>query len=293
MLENFRVYKAFTNEKFKGNPAGIVFLDETIEVEKMQKIAKELGYPETVFIFLKDRKNIRVRFFTPKEEINLCGHATIAYSTALVEEGIWKLKEGENYFYPETNLGKLPILIEKCNDEIKIMMYQAKPSVQELEIENIEQKILKALRIKDEDLNRNIKIVKAYTGVWDIMIPIKNREVLNRIIPDFECIKEISQKTETISFHLFAIEESKIYARNLAPIVDIYEEAATGTSNGALGYYLYKLGLLKNNAELKIIQGESLGRKSVILVKIKDEIDRLDVLVGGKAVNFIKGQIFY
>lgn len=86
------IYDSFTNEKFKGNPAGVVLDGKGLEEEQMQLIARELGYPETVFIF-KDSSKIKVRFFTPKEEIDLCGHATIAYGTALVESGIGRKQD--------------------------------------------------------------------------------------------------------------------------------------------------------------------------------------------------------
>ena len=112
------IYDSFTNEKFKGNPAGVVLDGKGLEEEQMQLIARELGYPETVFIF-KDSSKIKVRFFTLKEEIDLCGHATIAYGTALVESGMINVNEGENRIDIETNLGILPIIITIENKKIK------------------------------------------------------------------------------------------------------------------------------------------------------------------------------
>ena len=123
------IYDSFTNEKFKGNPAGVVLDGKGLEEDQMQLIARELGYPETVFIF-KDDSKIKVRFFTPKEEIDLCGHATIAYGTALVESGMINVNEGENKIDIETNLGILPIIITIEDKKIKnIMMYQASPKL--------------------------------------------------------------------------------------------------------------------------------------------------------------------
>ncbi|WP_300453407.1 PhzF family phenazine biosynthesis protein [Fusobacterium sp.] len=285
------IYDSFTNEKFKGNPAGVVLDGKGLEEDQMQLIARELGYPETVFIF-KDDSKIKVRFFTPKEEIDLCGHATIAYGTALVESGMINVNEGENKIDIETNLGILPIIITMENKKIKnIMMYQASPKLSKDFILDRE-KLAKSLNISRDDFRENIDIVKAYTGVWDLMIPLKSKEALDNIDGNMNLIKELSRELGIISLHPFYLDENKqLYARNLAPIVDIDEEAATGTSNGALTYYLYSLGIVKDREEISVIQGEQMGRKSEIRGKIQIENGEIKVLIGGTALKIIEGNL--
>ena len=285
------IYDSFTNEKFKGNPAGVVLDGKGLEEDQMQLIARELGYPETVFIF-KDDSKIKVRFFTPKEEIDLCGHATIAYGTALVESGMIDVNEGENRIDIETNLGILPIIITMENKKIKnIMMYQASPKLSKDFILDRE-KLAKSLNISRDDFRENIDIVKAYTGVWDLMIPLKSKEALDNIDGNMNLIKELSRELGIISLHPFYLDENKqLYARNLAPIVDIDEEAATGTSNGALTYYLYSLGIVKDREEISVIQGEQMGRKSEIRGKIQIENGEIKVLIGGTALKIIEGNL--
>lgn len=129
MERTILVYDAFTDEMFKGNPAGVVLGTADLSVEEMQKIAREFNYHETVFI-VTDTEVLKVRFFTPKEEVDLCGHATIAYVTALIERGILKLKEGKNILKVQTNLGQLPIVINSIGDNLEIMMYQASPKIE-------------------------------------------------------------------------------------------------------------------------------------------------------------------
>lgn len=285
------IYDSFTNEKFKGNPAGVVLDGKGLEEDQMQLIARELGYPETVFIF-KDDSKIKVRFFTPKEEIDLCGHATIAYGTALVESGMINVNEGENKIDIETNLGILPIIITMENKKIKnIMMYQASPKLSKDFILDRE-KLAKSLNISRDDFREDIDIVKAYTGVWDLMIPLKSKEALDNIDGNMNLIKELSRELGIISLHPFYLDENKqLYARNLAPIVDIDEEAATGTSNGALTYYLYSLGIVKDREEISVIQGEQMGRKSEIRGKIQLENGEIKVLIGGTALKIIEGNL--
>lgn len=285
------IYDSFTNEKFKGNPAGVVLDGKGLGEDQMQLIARELGYPETVFIF-KDDSKIKVRFFTPKEEIDLCGHATIAYGTALVESGMINVNEGENRIDIETNLGILPIIITMANKKIKnIMMYQASPKLSKDFILDRE-KLAKSLNISRDDFREDIDIVKAYTGVWDLMIPLKSKEALDNIDGNMNLIKELSRELGIISLHPFYLDENKqLYARNLAPIVDIDEEAATGTSNGALTYYLYSLEIVKDREEISVIQGEQMGRKSEIRGKIQLENGEVKVLIGGTALKIIEGNL--
>lgn len=291
MERTILVYDAFTDEMFKGNPAGVVLGTADLSVEEMQKIAREFNYPETVFIDT-DAEVLKVRFFTPKEEVDLCGHATIAYVTALIERGILKLKEGKNILKVQTNLGQLPIVINSIGDNLEIMMYQASPKIEF--VENLEYwrgRIAEALGITVGEFGKELEIVKAYTGIWDLMIEIRDREILNRINPNMEMIKEISKELEIISFHLFVLKDKEVYARNMAPVVDIPEEAATGTSNGALIYYLYLNKKIELEEKIEIVQGETMGRKSKILGQLILENGRVEVLIGGKAVKFIEGKI--
>lgn len=292
MKRRFFIYDAFTNEIFKGNPAGIVLDTKGLKKEVMQLIAREIGYPETVFLEKKDNNKIKIKFFTPKEEIDLCGHATIAYSTALFENDVVDFKNGENILEVETNLGDLPIIINVKDKKIEnIMMYQASPKISR-DFELKKEELAKFLNINIEDFGK-IEIVKAYTGIWDLMISVKTKEILDNINIDINGVNKLSTELGVISLHVFYMNENtkKIYTRNFAPIVDIIEEAATGTSNGALIYYLYTLNKVSANTLIEIIQGESLGRKSKILGKILIEDNKVNVLIGGKAVKFSEGII--
>ena len=165
-------------------------------------------------------------------------------------------------------------------------MYQDEAKIND-KIELEKALILNALGLTEAD-SGNLEIVKAYTGLWDLMISLKNNESLFNIKADMNKIKEISKKLDIISFHPFVLENNNqltAYVRNFAPIVDIDEEAATGTSNGALAYYLYKSNILKENEKLVCRQGEIMGRESEIITYVKEG----KVLVGGTAIKVFEG----
>ena len=87
---------AFTTKPFAGNPAGVCILSETIPDSDMLKIAKELNLPETAFLHKND-SGYNLRWFTPKTEIELCGHATLAAAHILWETGTLDQDDPANF----------------------------------------------------------------------------------------------------------------------------------------------------------------------------------------------------
>lgn len=127
------------------------------------------------------------------------------------------------------------------------------------------------------DNQYDIQIVSI--GLKDILIPIESRSSLDALQPNFEEIKKVSSDYHVVGFHLYTQTDDQITCRNFAPLYDIDEESATGTSNGALACFLYKKKL-----SYVFTQGYSLNLASEILVKLEananDEIEK--VFVGGK-----------
>ena len=86
-------------------------------------------------------------------------------------------------------------------------------------------------------------------------------------------------------------KDGLIHARNFAPLYEIDEEAATGTSNGALTYYLYDYGIVRENDVNVVVQGEKMQRPSRISTQIVIKEEGPLVKVGGLAVTLAKGEI--
>ncbi|ACJ75482.1 protein YddE [Thermosipho africanus TCF52B] len=276
---NFYVVDAFANDPFKGNPAGVVILKEDIPKSIKQLIASEVKFSETAFIKKISENYFKIEYFTPVSEIDLCGHATIATFYVLKEKN---LVFPNNKYNLHTNVGKLTILIE--ND--LVLMEQAKPELGKV---YDKETIAEILGINSEELDERFKLQASYTGLWDLLIPIKKKETLLKLEPNLEKIKEFTKENNIVSFHLFTLDEKEALAntRDFAPLYGINEEAATGTANGALLYYLYKNNLIDEKKVYKIIQGESMNRKSEIFGKIENE----KVFIGGKAKIIIEGNL--
>lgn len=283
------ILKSFTYENSGGNGAGVVVLNQQIPYDKKQEIANKVGLSETAFIYKRDENDYDVSFFTPVCEVDLCGHATIAAFYYLGKIGQIKGNDETKCVYQNTKAGRLKIEITfKGQDVEYVLMQQSEPRIYG-ELKEKKQ-IADSLNI-DERLiglpNYDIAPTIVSTGLKDILVPVSSRKVLNSLEVDFKMIEDISYENDVVEYHVFTIDNERVYARNFAPRVGINEECATGTSNGALGSLLFSKGF---SNQMEVIQGESMNQKSLIFVRIDSHNDIMDVYVGGKAhiENYIK-----
>jgi len=95
------IVDSFTKEAFKGNPAGVCFTQTALSEEKMQHTAMELGLSETAFVQPAGKPGVyNIRYFSPKKEIPLCGHATLASAKVIFRDA----NENEIHFITVQNL---------------------------------------------------------------------------------------------------------------------------------------------------------------------------------------------
>ena len=272
------VVDAFTDQPFGGNPAGVVLLesDQFPEEKLMLQIAAELRYSETAFIRRHSDKEFTIRYFTPKAEVELCGHATIASFYLLHHEGL-----ASGTCLSHTLAGDLRIEAGE-----KVMMQMAMPRI----VATIEEadEIYKALDVSDYHPTMPVQI--AYSGLPDLMIPLPDVDTLQALNPDMEAITAITKKYDAVSFHVFAFANDgyTAHVRDFAPLYGVPEESATGTANAALTFYLQHNGCLGAEADGSFMQGEAMGRPSVVATQIRKDGT---IYVGGTAAIVAKGEL--
>lgn len=266
----YYIVDAFTDQPFGGNPAGVVLLDSDAfpEEELMLKVAAELRYSETAFVVQHSDNEYTVRYFTPKAEVELCGHATIATFAMLHHEnGL------TGRCLCHTKAGDLAIEVGD-----RVMMQMATPQI----VKTIDEpeEIYRALGAVDYTPALPVMIVS--TGLPDFMIPIGDVETLNRLQPDMEAVSAITKKYEAVSFHVFAFagDSYTAHVRDFAPLYDIPEESATGTANASLTHYLQQNGCIPSTGDFSFLQGEAMRRPSVVSTRITADGT---VYVGGAA----------
>ena len=274
----YYIVDAFTSQAFGGNPAGVVLLDgDTFpDEELMQKVAAELRYSETAFVRILSPREYHVRYFTPKAEVELCGHATIATFSLL-----YQLCRTEGECLCHTLAGDLRVEVGE-----KVMMQMAAPRIVAT-IEDTDE-IYRALGVTDCQPTLPVQI--AYSGLPDIMIPLGDVSMLQSLKPDLETITAITRKYEAVSFHVFAFagDGHTAHVRDFAPLYDIPEESATGTANAALTYYLRQNGRIPSTGDFSFLQGEAMGRPSIVATRVApDGI----IYVGGTATIVAQGEL--
>ena len=274
----YYIVDAFTDRPFGGNPAGVVLLGEDSFPDEglMTRIAAELRFSETAFVRRLSPTEYHLRYFTPMAEVELCGHATIATFSLLHSLG---MAEGECRC--RTLAGDLCIEVGE-----KVMMQMATPRIVKTVSDTAP--IYKALGI--DGYNPSLPVQVAYAGLEDIMIQIPDIESLNALHPDMEVVSALTEKHKSVSFHCFALGEDShtAHVRDFAPLYGIPEESATGTANAALTHYLSIHGVIPAMGDFSFLQGETMGRPSVVSTRISSDGK---IYVGGTTAIVANGEI--
>ncbi|MFQ7373320.1 PhzF family isomerase [Enterococcus casseliflavus] len=299
ILTVLKVYQvdAFTTEKFRGNPAGVVLNGDNLTDQEMQAIARELNNSETAFLLSPDSPDhdVRTRYFTPKTEVPICGHATIASQYVRAIENNLESCRVMN----KINIGTLPIEINKLENDYTITMAQGDIEFsQYISGSNLEF-LMNALRITENDLDERCPVQIVSTGRSKVLIGIKSRHVLDRIVPNLEALKELSKAIDCTGYFLFTLhpetETILSHGRMFAPISGIDEDPVTGNAVAPLGAYLIKHKLVKHDNSMfsfKVEQGHAMGRSGVVDVSVLiKEGEPVEVSLGGSAVIVFETEI--
>lgn len=283
------IVDAFTTQMFSGNQAGVALLgrgEDFPEDGYMQRLAAELKHSETAFVKRLSPETFRVRYFTPEGEVDLCGHATIGTFTVLREEGV--VEPGT--YNASTPAGELSIQVSPS----AVWMDMAPP----VEVRSFSDRECAALYaaygLSMEDMPPDLGPQAVSTGLCDILLPVSTQEALERAVQNEGEVVRLSRDYQVVGVHMFhptLRRGETAHCRNFAPLYAIPEEAATGTSNGALTFYLYRHGKLRAGEENRFIQGERMGKPSEILSRLDEEEGGVKVRIGGRAVLSLRCQL--
>ena len=287
---------AFTKQRFKGNPAGVVVNADGLDEQQMQQIARELNNSETAFLFPPEGEGHDglIRYFTPTAEVPICGHATVAamYARACEE----KLESCVLRY--KTKIGVLPFEIIQQEEDYQVLMTQGAFEAGELLNEQACIRLLAALGLHDEDLEKKCPIQIVSTGHSKVMIGIKSRETLNALSPDYGALAVLSHQISCNGYFVFTFDSDRddvlINGRMFAPAVGINEDPVTGNANGPLGAYLvhHRLVPFSDRLEFKGAQGEKIGRYGLVHVHVEIENEQPSLVqIKGDAVVVFRTEI--
>lgn len=283
-------YNAFSNNPNKGNPAGIVFCGDELTEKEMQEIAFQVGFNETAFPVKSEVADLRIRFFTPGHEMNLCGHATVATVYALKSKGLLGDKATITI---ETRAGILPVEINQASETgMLITMKQAPPEFKAFNGSAAD--LTRSIGLKVSDIDDNLPILYGSTGTWTLLVPIKKLSSFQKMKPNNNSFPNILNEMPNSSVHPFCMEtydcNTDMHARHFSsPYSGTIEDPVTGTASGVMGafYAKYILKNFKEPLNLIVEQGHEIKRDGRVLVQVSKHNSSFDIKITGNAI-FVK-----
>ncbi len=253
---------AFTQSAYRGNPAAVCVLGSRADEEWMQQVAAEINLSETAFVWPSGDR-YQLRWFTPKAEVDLCGHATLAAAHVLWERGMLQHEHAAAF---DTHSGLLQV--KRGLEGWMVMDFPSLPPTA-----GSSQALQRALR-----LDRY-----AYAGGngMDLIVEVESEEVLLALDPDFELLAKLPARGVIVTCRS-ASRPYDFKSRAFFPAIGVNEDPVTGSAHCALApYWAAKLGI----TEMLAYQASERGGE--LRVRVADN----RVAIEGQAVTVLRGEL--
>jgi trans-2,3-dihydro-3-hydroxyanthranilate isomerase len=294
-------YDVFTDHLFGGNQLAVVPDGRGLSSDTMQAIAKEMNFSETTFVLPADQPDtdVRMRIFTPGEELPIAGHPTIGTTFALARTGI--VERGQKTVVFGCGIGPVPVAMTWSGDELSFAwMSQPLPVFGEPVPDPA--RAAAALSLSPAAVagtGHPVQIVSC--GVPFLFVPLTTRSAVDSVVVNPRLLDDLFAATAPSAHGVFVFSaqpgdsRATAYSRMFAPGMGITEDAATGIASGALGCYLARHKIVPpEKADAMIsLQGVKMGRPSHVHISIRIEDGAIrSVRVGGEAVLASEGTLY-
>lgn len=306
-LRTLKFYQAdvFTAQPFGGNPVAVFPNAQGLTDFELQQIAREMNLSETVFVLppTDEAAVVRLRIFTPTQEIPFAGHPVLGTFYVLAQLGLIAVTDGVTRVMQECNIGLYPVEIHAREGQVtRVVMTQPKPlflgSMDETEDLFHISKALGLPKYQIVDTKAPVMVVS--TGLPVVIVPVRALTAVRSIEPDASAIVDMCERFGTNGIMVYTTmtveDHATVHTRMFAPAIGILEDPATGSASGAMGAYLVHNGLVEVGplTEIIIEQGYEIGRPSRILVQVESDDDAIQtVKVGGQVVMVVEGTLSF
>jgi trans-2,3-dihydro-3-hydroxyanthranilate isomerase len=290
----------FTDRALEGNQLA-VFTEPPSDLDPllMQRIAAEMNFSESTFILPRERDgDVRMRIFTPADELPIAGHPTIGSTFALAAERV--IESGRQDFVFELGVGPTPVALEWRDGALDFAwMTQPLPAFGP----TVETRALMAsFGLSEADAPAALPAHVISCGVPFLFVPLASRTAVDRVSLDRRAYGAACSSAGIKELPVFifttdrrgATGDETIYSRMLAPGFGITEDPATGSASGPLGCYLVRHSVVDSARARSLVslQGVAMKRPSRIHISIDTNGgDIARVRVGGRAVVVGKGEL--
>jgi trans-2,3-dihydro-3-hydroxyanthranilate isomerase len=304
---SLKFYQAdvFSAQPFGGNPVAVFPEAQGLTDDQLQQIAREMNLSETVFVLppTDPAAVVRLRIFTPSQEIPFAGHPVVGTFFVLAQLGLVSTPEPVTRVVQECNIGLFPVELHVRDGHVfRVVMTQPEPQfLGTVEGTADVYKVASALGLSKHvisDTKWPIEVVS--TGLPVMIVPVRTLTAVRSVRPDASAITELCGRFGANGIMVFTtvtVEPSAtVHTRMFAPAIGILEDPATGSASGALGAYLVQNGVVDVGpmTEFWVEQGYEMERPSNILVRVESDEDAIQsVKVGGQAVMVVEGTLSF
>jgi len=255
------VVDAFTDRPFAGNPAAVVPLAEWRDDAWLQNVAMEMNLSETAFI-VKENDGYRLRWLTPKVEVALCGHATLASAHVLWNEGFVSSDEKIHF---HTKSGRLTAQYNQACIELDFPVKPPRECVPS-------SGLMEALGTSAKYVGRN---------EFDYLVEVESEDEVRRLAPDFARLSSVDMRGVIVTSRS-STPQFDFVSRFFAPRAGVDEDPVTGSAHCCLGpYWQGRMG----KSEFTAYQASARG--GVIDVRVAGDRTYLS----GQAVTVLRGEL--
>ncbi len=287
----FFITDVFAAEKYRGNPLATFVDCDSLSDQEMQRIAREINFSETTFIASRQPRDggYDVRIFTPNAEVEFAGHPTLGTAYVIRE----KLKlTSANEVALNLRIGKIPVTFSDSSAGVPRLWMRQVPPTFGRQIDP--GALASVLGLHASDLDPGMPIEEVSTGFPTIVVPLAGLSALKRAAVDkeayFALVKDAWAKVILVYSREAYEPGQDLSVRVFGDYFGIAEDAATGSSNGALAAYLMRHGSFgAPGGELRVGQGYEMGRPSSLALRAGDTNGEIAVFVGGSVVSVAEG----
>jgi trans-2,3-dihydro-3-hydroxyanthranilate isomerase len=290
----------FTSRRLEGNPLSVFTDARGLSDSEMQDLARETNLQETTLVLPRDpsveaQEGVKVRIFTPDEELPFGGHPTLgtAYvlrNLRLATNRAKTLDASDLTIVLDLKVGKVPVSFHDDTDGTFGEMRQVPPSFGKVHDRSV---VAEALGLQVDEVESDLPIQTVSTGLPFIIVPIKRLNVLHSLHDFWKGYDYLKQQEGVPDFYFITRDTGDprvgIRARCIYPVG---EDPATGSGAGCASAWMVKYGLAQPDQTVLILQGVEAKRPSRLFARSsRSGQDISNVRVGGHAVQIMQGEV--
>jgi trans-2,3-dihydro-3-hydroxyanthranilate isomerase len=275
-IHPYIVSDVFTDAPLKGNPVAVFPNAAQMSAQRMQQIAQEMHLSETVFVLPPERDgDVRVRIFTPVNELPFAGHPTLGTAIVLGE------KHDGDCIRMETAMGTVPFHLRRAQDG-RVNAAKMMQPIPTWEPYDRADELLAGLGLRDSVLP--VEIYR--NGPRHVFVGLPTVAALSALQPDHRALARLPD----VAVNCFSGAGTRWRMRMFSPAYGVVEDAATGSAAGPLAIHLARHGLAPFGRDIEIQQGVEMGRPSTMIANARGTATQIDTVeVSGAAVIVLRG----